>query len=218
MRHGIEHPVVNDAGFKIWNAYTVRAWPTLVLIDPRGRIAGEISGEIRAEDLAPNIQEVVDQNRDLLNLEPLDLAQEIVPEPERPLRFPARLLISDDIMFIADSGHHRILEVKLDADGMGGEIVRVFSPGSPGLKDGVGEEIQFSTRMDWASRAVRKGGRCMWRTPRIMRCARSAWTAERCARWPEPVKRPTGSRRWASRQILPCARRGQCFLWSSMCL
>ena len=46
MREGIEHPVVNDAGMKTWNAYAVRAWPTLILIDPHGRIAGETSGEI----------------------------------------------------------------------------------------------------------------------------------------------------------------------------
>ena len=144
MRLGIEHPVVNDAEFKIWNSYTVNAWPTLVLIDPRGRIAGETSGEILAEEFAPNIQEVIDQHLDLLNLEPLALSNEADSEPERPLRFPARLLINDDTMFIADTGHHRVVEVKLDADGMGGEITRVFGAGLAGLSDGVGEAVQFS--------------------------------------------------------------------------
>ena len=144
MRLGIEHPVVNDAEFKIWNSYTVNAWPTLVLIDPRGRIAGETSGEILAEEFAPNIQEVIDQHLDLLNLEPLALSNEADSEPERPLRFPARLLINDDTMFIADTGHHRVVEVKLDADGMGGEITRVFGAGLAGLSDGVGAEVQFS--------------------------------------------------------------------------
>ena len=28
IRYGIEHPVVNDAGFKVWNAYNVHVWPT----------------------------------------------------------------------------------------------------------------------------------------------------------------------------------------------
>lgn len=144
MRHGIEHPVVNDAGFKIWNSYTVNAWPTLVLIDPRGRIAGETSGEILAAEFGPQIQAVIDENRDQLNLEPIELAQEIDTEPERPLRFPARLLISGETMFIADSGHHRVVEVKLDADGMGGEITRVFGAGLAGLRDEVGAEAQFS--------------------------------------------------------------------------
>jgi hypothetical protein len=143
MRFDIDHPVVNDAEFKIWNAYAVNAWPTLVLIDPRGRIAGETSGEILAEDFAPNIQEVIDQHRDLLNLDPIAPSIEAAKEPERPLRFPARLFFSDDTLFIADTGHHRIVEVKMDADGLGGEITRVFGSGQPGLKDGSAKEAQF---------------------------------------------------------------------------
>lgn len=141
MRYGIEHPVVNDTGFQIWNEYAVRAWPTLVLIDPRGRIVTEISGEILAEELAPQIQLVIDQNKDILNDEALDLIQE--KDPERPLRFPSRLLIHEDTMFIADSGHHRILEVKLSEDGLAGEIIRVFGSGTAGLRDGKGPGAQF---------------------------------------------------------------------------
>lgn len=142
-RQGIEHPVVNDAGFKIWNAYAVRAWPTLVLIDPRGRIAGEVSGEILAEEFAENIREVIEQNRDLLSLEPPDRPEGADIEPERPLRYPARLLLVSDRLFIADTGHHRILEVKLDEDGLGGEVVRVFGSGLPGMADGAAEEARF---------------------------------------------------------------------------
>src|SRR5687768_552880 len=32
MRYEIEHPVYNDADFKVWKSYGVRAWPTQVLI------------------------------------------------------------------------------------------------------------------------------------------------------------------------------------------
>lgn len=144
MRLGVEHPVVNDAEFKIWNAYTVNAWPTLVLIDPRGRIAGETSGEILADEFASEIQEVIDQNRDLLNLETIDLSRAVDAEPERPLRFPARLLISGETLFIADTGHHRIVEVGLDADGLSGEVQRVFGTGLPGLQDGAGQTAMFN--------------------------------------------------------------------------
>ena len=34
MRYKIDHPVVNDADRKIWNAYGIQSWPSLVLIDP----------------------------------------------------------------------------------------------------------------------------------------------------------------------------------------
>src|SRR2546430_8974624 len=45
LRYEIEHPVVNDAEFRIWRRYGVRAWPTRVLIDPEGYVVGGVSGE-----------------------------------------------------------------------------------------------------------------------------------------------------------------------------
>jgi hypothetical protein len=144
MREGIEHPVVNDAGMKTWNAYAVRAWPTLVLIDPHGRIAGETSGEILAEDFADNIREIIQQNPDAIDISPLQLRREIEMEPKRPLHFPAKLLLSEDRLFIADTGHHRILEVRLDEDGFGGEVARVFGRGEAGMLDGPADQAAFN--------------------------------------------------------------------------
>src|SRR6266571_7770803 len=45
LRYEIEHPVYNDAEFKVWQSYGVRAWPTQVLIDPAGYVIGGVSGE-----------------------------------------------------------------------------------------------------------------------------------------------------------------------------
>src|SRR5216684_4243833 len=38
LRYGIEHPVVNDRNMNLWRQYTVRAWPTLMFIDPENRV------------------------------------------------------------------------------------------------------------------------------------------------------------------------------------
>ena len=35
-RYGIEHPVLDDPALSTWEAYTARAWPTLVVVDPEG--------------------------------------------------------------------------------------------------------------------------------------------------------------------------------------
>src|SRR5688572_18723253 len=45
LRYEIEHPVVNDWQMEIWQQYGVRAWPTLMLIDPAGKVIGYVSGE-----------------------------------------------------------------------------------------------------------------------------------------------------------------------------
>ena len=45
LRYEIQHPVVNDRDFRIWRAYAVRAWPTLMVVRPDGYVLGYLSGE-----------------------------------------------------------------------------------------------------------------------------------------------------------------------------
>lgn len=35
-RYGVAHPVLDDPELATWKQYAVRAWPTLVVIDPEG--------------------------------------------------------------------------------------------------------------------------------------------------------------------------------------
>src|SRR3954470_4679713 len=44
-RYEVHHPVLDDPDLLTWNAYTARAWPTLVVIDPEGYIVASMSGE-----------------------------------------------------------------------------------------------------------------------------------------------------------------------------
>jgi len=41
----INYPVVTDNDYQTWNAYYVEAWPTIVLLDKRGRIRWMHVGE-----------------------------------------------------------------------------------------------------------------------------------------------------------------------------
>jgi len=47
---GIKYPVVTDNDYKTWKAYNVEAWPTLLVIDKKGRIRWEHVGEGRYEE------------------------------------------------------------------------------------------------------------------------------------------------------------------------
>ena len=44
-RYEIEHPVINDHDFQVWQSCGIRAWPSFVLINPVGRVVGTHSGE-----------------------------------------------------------------------------------------------------------------------------------------------------------------------------
>lgn len=143
MRLGIEHPVVNDRQFRIWRDYAIDAWPTLVVIDPAGRVVAQQAGEVPAEALArvvePRIAAAESQGtlvRTPLRWAAPDAAAE--PEARAPLRYPAKVAVeaSSNLLYVADSGHHRVLVVRLDADGRGGETVAAVGGGGPGFVDG----------------------------------------------------------------------------------
>lgn len=55
----IEYPVLVDNDFRTWRAYGNRYWPTLYLIDKRGRIRHVAIGEGRHADTETKIRELL---------------------------------------------------------------------------------------------------------------------------------------------------------------
>lgn len=140
LRYGVEHPVINDKDFGIWKMYGVRAWPTLVLIDPTGRIIGIHEGEIAAEQLASVLHQLIAdaEAKGILNRTPLRFRRE--PLPDTPLRFPVKVLADEASgrLFIADTGHHRLVVTDLS-----GKVHFVIGSGKEGLRDGDFATAQF---------------------------------------------------------------------------
>ena len=58
-RYEITHPVLDDPELLTWQAYSARAWPTLVVVDPEGYIVAHLSGEGHAAGLASFIPELI---------------------------------------------------------------------------------------------------------------------------------------------------------------
>lgn len=120
-RYEVEHPVANDAGFKIWNAYSVNAWPTQALIDPAGYYRGSVSGEGNYEVIDSAIEKLVEEfrRRGELNETPLKLALERAKTGDLPLAFPGKVLADGpgNRLFVADSSHNRLIVAKLDGTG-----------------------------------------------------------------------------------------------------
>ncbi|HEY0491939.1 MAG TPA: thioredoxin-like domain-containing protein, partial [Candidatus Dormibacteraeota bacterium] len=133
LRYRIEHPVVNDRDFELWHRFGGRAWPTLIFVDPQGRVIGKHEGELPFEQFDPLVGSMLSafEERGLLDHGPsrIDLAQ--VTEPEGVLRFPGKVLAADGLLYVADTNHHRIVVAKQD-----GGIIRAIGSGRPGLVDG----------------------------------------------------------------------------------
>ncbi|MBW4680263.1 MAG: redoxin domain-containing protein [Microcoleus vaginatus WJT46-NPBG5] len=141
LRYDIEHPVIVDSGFRVWQSYAVRAWPTLMVIDPQGYVIGYVAGEGNRDALDELIGKLIEQHKDsgTINFQELSLSLEKQRKPlVTPLAFPGKVLASDDRLFIADSGHHRLVITTLD-----GEVLHIIGTGTPGLTDGSFTEAQF---------------------------------------------------------------------------
>src|SRR5262245_58288234 len=95
LRYEITHPVVNDANMRIWRAYTVNSWPTLVLIDPEGYVVGMGSGEGLGDPVDNLLAKLIKTHRDkkTLNEQPLrfDLAK-YRDRKDSPLYFPGKVV------------------------------------------------------------------------------------------------------------------------------
>lgn len=113
-RYGVQHPVLNDPELHLWKQYAVRAWPTLVLIDPNGYVVAQAAGEGQAASLALLISELVSEHDAAGTLRRGDNPYRApVPEPGT-LRFPAKAIRLTDSLLVADAGHHQLVETELD--------------------------------------------------------------------------------------------------------
>ncbi len=145
QRYEVTHPVLNDNQFIVWDEYKINVWPTFMLIDPFGKVVGQLPSEGVYQTLAPIIATMDQEYRaaGVLNLNPLPmLAPESASNPDTtPLRYPGKVLADTpgNRLFISDSNHNRIVVAALDTY----EVQDVIGSGTEGLKDGSYETAQF---------------------------------------------------------------------------
>ena len=140
LRYRIEHPVVNDRDFAVWQRFGGRAWPTLVFIDPEGWVLGKHEGELPFEQFDPVVSGMLKEfeERGLLQARPSTIALEEIREPARTLSFPGKVLATQDSLYVADSNHHRIVVAGFD-----GSMQRTYGSGVPGYADGPADRAAF---------------------------------------------------------------------------
>jgi thiol-disulfide isomerase/thioredoxin len=135
-RYDVHHPVLNDPALELWRQYAVRAWPTLVLIDPEGYVVAQAAGEGQVSAFAAMIRQLSDTYvaRGTLHRG----TGPYHPPASEPsvLRFPAKAVLlsaarggrSGNSVLVADAGHHQVVELELD----GATELRRFGTGARG--------------------------------------------------------------------------------------
>ena len=140
-RYEIHHPVLDDPELVTWQAYSARAWPTLVVVDPEGYIVAHMSGEGHAAGLATLIPELIAEHEAKGTLHRGD-GPYVAPEPVvRDLRFPGKVLpLASGNFLVSDTGHHRLVETGPDL----ATVVRTIGSGTKGYLDGAADDAQFN--------------------------------------------------------------------------
>jgi len=143
-RLGLRFPVASDDAFIAWQHYEIVAWPSVVLIDSRGRIAQVLTGDDQRTGLAEAIDALLEECLldGSLNYEERPVANRA--EPRFPLLFPTGIAVSPEYLYIVDSGHHRVLECTLE-----GQVKRQFGSGNAGFLDGSAGDAGF-----WSPRGI----------------------------------------------------------------
>lgn len=140
-RYGVEHPVLDDPELATWKQYAVRAWPTLVVIDPEGYVVAQHAGEGHAHAIARLVEELEEEHAEKGTLRRGD-GPYVAPEPEpTTLRFPGKALpLPSGTFLVSDTTRHQLVELGADGE----TVVRRIGSGVRGLVDGPAEAAGFN--------------------------------------------------------------------------
>lgn len=140
-RYEVTHPVIDDPELETWSEYGARAWPTLMVLDTHGRIAGNLSGEGHAANLDLLIEQLVAEGEADGSLRRGPAPTVLAERSEQTLRFPSKLTtLPDGRLVVSDAGQHRVVVFQDDGSTVDAEI----GTGRRGHADGDAEQAQFA--------------------------------------------------------------------------
>ncbi len=116
-RYQVHHPVLDDPELATWKQYAVRAWPTLVVIDPEGYVVAQHAGEGHAHAIEKLVEELEAEHAAKGTLRRGD-GPYVAPEPvATDLRFPGKaLLLPSGNFLVSDSTRHQLVELAADGE------------------------------------------------------------------------------------------------------
>ena len=138
--NSITHPVAVDGSMKIWTAWKAQAWPTVFVLDAKGRIVWRGSGEPNKDDLEAHVAAALEEGRreGILKTEKLAALRPATADTG-PLAFPGKIVALEGGAFaVSDTGHHRV--VVFDPTFA---VKEVIGSGLAGMTDGGYAEASF---------------------------------------------------------------------------
>jgi len=136
-RLGIRFPVASDPNYVAWQHYGIHGWPSLAIIDAGGGLRQVLAGEVVPQLVEETLQPLLSEAPMPLDGGPLAIAGRRQPGTAT-LHHPAGIAIGEERLYIADAGHHQVLECNLH-----GRVLTRYGTGHAELVDGSPEECAF---------------------------------------------------------------------------
>ncbi|MFF0745098.1 NHL domain-containing thioredoxin family protein [Streptomyces sp. NPDC004111] len=139
-RYQVHHPVLDDPELATWKQYAVRAWPTLVVIDPEGYVVAQHAGEGHAHAIERLVSELEAEHEAKGTLRRGD-GPYVEPEPvATDLRFPGKALVLPGAdggpgnLLVSDTTRGQLVELAPDGE----TVLRRIDGGKSGGTGGGG--------------------------------------------------------------------------------
>jgi len=142
IKYDITYPVINDDNLALFDSFEVKAWPTVVLISPKGKVYEQYQGsEEISKYLKKDIKKLISRNKFSLNRKSVPLSLEKYDTLGNVLSFPTKISYVKEFtykthkklpaLFIANSAQNNIIVSSLS-----GKIITRIGSGDAMLSDG----------------------------------------------------------------------------------
>lgn len=140
-RYAVHHAVLDDPELTTWQSYAVRAWPTLVVVDPEGYVVHVAAGEGHAEALRRVIAGVVAEHEERGTLHRGDGVYMPPRASHTVLRYPGKATVTPSgTLLVANTARHTLVELAADGE----TVLRTIGSGVRGLVDGGPADVRFA--------------------------------------------------------------------------
>ncbi|WP_298220732.1 redoxin family protein [Halothiobacillus sp.] len=130
-RFHIDEPVFIDANMTWWKHYGVFAWPTMLLLSPKGKVLHSFIGERPYADMVPVVEAAVDGARKALALTHPKLPLKPLNADNHFFVLPTKIAVGGQHIAISDTGHDQIRIFDRT-----GKLMATIGNGKTGFADG----------------------------------------------------------------------------------
>jgi thiol-disulfide isomerase/thioredoxin len=138
-RFHIDEPVFIDSNMTWWKHYRVAAWPTMLLLSPKGKVLHRFTGEHPYEEMAPIVEKAVKNARKTHARKHPALPLKPLSADNHFLVLPTKIAVGGQRIAISDTGHNQIRIFDRT-----GKLMATIGNGKTGFTDGSFAMAEFN--------------------------------------------------------------------------